>query len=154
MHRESQVQQRVQSSSETASGEDSGNGEVRTRRVPSAGVPAKPKRRRFSAEFKVRIVEEADACTQPGEITALLRREGLYSSHLVNWRQEYRSGAVAGLAKRRGPQAKDPVVLEKEELERKVARLEHRLHQAEKIIEVQKKLSELLGIPMPDSSAR
>ena len=99
-------------------------------------------------------MEEADACTQPGEITALLRREGLYSSHLVNWRQEYRSGAVAGLAKRRGPQAKDPVVLEKEELERKVARLEHRLHQAEKIIEVQKKLSELLGISMPDSSDR
>ena len=61
---------------------------------------------------------------------------------------------MAGLAKRRGPQAKDPVVLEKEELERKVARLEHRLHQAEKIIEVQKKLSELLGIPMPDSGDR
>lgn len=154
MHRESQVQQRVQSSSETANGGDSGNGEERTRRVPSVGVPAKPKRRRFSAEFKARIVEEADACTQPGEITALLRREGLYSSHLVNWRQEYRRGAVASLAKRRGSKAKDPVVLEKEELERKVVRLEHRLQQAEKIIEVQKKLSELLGIPMPDSGDR
>ena len=161
MHRESQVQQRGQSSSETANGGDSGNGEERTRRVPSAGVPAKPKRRRFSAEFKARIVKEADACTQPGEITALLRREGLYSSHLVNWRQEYRRGAVASLAKRRGSKAKDPVVLEKEELERKVVRLErkvvrleHRLQQAEKIIEVQKKLSELLGIPMPDSGDR
>ena len=141
-------------SPEPASNTDNGNGAAVPGRVPSAGRPANPQRRQFSADFKTRIVEEADACTQPGEITALLRREGLYSSHLVNWRQEYRSGAVAGLAKRRGPQAKDPVVLEKEELERKVARLEHRLHQAEKIIEVQKKLSELLGISMPDSGDR
>ena len=152
MHRESQVQQRVQS--ETANGRDSGNGEEKTRRVPSSGVPAKPKRRQFSAEFKARIAEEAEACTQAGEVSALLRREGLYSSHLVNWRRQYRSGAAAGLAKRRGPKGKDSLVVEKEELERKVARLEHRLQQAEKIIEVQKKLSELLGIPMPDSGDR
>ena len=154
MSRESQVQQRVQSSSETASSEDSGNGTVVSRRRPSAGVPAKPKRRRFSAEFKARIVEEADACTEAGEVTALLRREGLYSSHLANWRRQYRRGAAAGLAQRRGPKGKDPLVAENEELERKVARLEHRLQQAEKIIEVQKKLSELLGIQMPDSSDR
>ena len=116
MSREIQVQKSSVSSSETASHGDSGNGMAVPQRVPSAGVPAKPQRRQFTADFKTRIVEEADACTEAGEVTALLRREGLYSSHLVNWRQEYRSGAVAGLAKRRGPQAKDPVVLEKEEL--------------------------------------
>jgi transposase len=123
-------------------------------RVSSAGVPSKPKRRQFSAEFKARIVEEAEACTQAGEVSALLRREGLYSSHLVNWRRQYHSGAAAGLAKRRGPKGKDALVVEKEQLERKVARLEHRLHQAEKIIEVQKKLSELLGLSMPDGNDR
>lgn len=150
MHRESQVQERR--ASETADSGASGNGEAVRRRVPSAGVPAKPKRRQYSAEFKARIVEEAEACTQAGEISALLRREGLYSSHLANWRRQYRSGAAQGLATRRGPKAKDSVVREKEELERKVARLEHRLWQAEKIIEVQKKLSEVLGIPMADGS--
>ena len=150
MHREMQVQERR--ASETADRGDGGNGEAVGRRVPSAGVAAKPKRRRYSAEFKARIVEEAEACIQAGEITALLRREGLYSSHLVNWRRQYRSGAAQGLATRRGPKAKDSVVREKEELERKVARLEHRLWQAEKIIEVQKKLSEILGIPMADGS--
>jgi len=153
MSRESQVQERAMSA-ETADSGDSGNGVAVRRRVSSAGVPAKPKRRQFSAEFKARIVEEAEACTQAGEVSALLRREGLYSSHLVNWRRQYRSGAAAGLAKRRGPKGKDSLVVEKEELERKVARLEHRLHQAEKIIEVQKKLSELLGISMPDSGDR
>jgi len=153
MSRESQVQESPMLS-ETADSGDSGNGVAVSRRVSSAGVPAKPRRRQFSAEFKARIVEEAEACTQAGEIAALLRREGLYSSHLANWRRQYRSGAAQGLATRRGPKGKDPVVLEKEELERKVARLEHRLWQAEKIIEAQKKLSEILGIPMPDSSDR
>jgi len=151
MSRESRVQERGVSS-ETADSGDRGNGVGVPGRVPSAGRPAKPQRRQFSAEFKARIVEEADACTQAGEVTALLRREGLYSLHLANWRRHYRSGAAAGLAKRRGPKGKDSLVVEKEELERKVARLEHRLWQAEKIIEAQKKLSEILGIPMPDSS--
>ncbi len=150
MRRESQVQEGR--ASETAGSGDNGNGVAVTRRVSSAGVPAKPKRRQYSAEFKARIVEEAEACTESGEIAALLRREGLYSSHLANWRRQYRSGAAQGLVTRRGPKAKDPVTREKEDLERKVARLEHRLWQAEKIIEVQKKLSEILGIPMADGS--
>ena len=77
MSRESQVQERSMSS-ETADSGDSGNGVAVSRRSLSAGVPAKPKRRRFSAEFKARIVEEAEACTQAGEVSALLRREGLY----------------------------------------------------------------------------
>ena len=131
------------------------NGAVATAKVPSAAVPEKPKRRSFTAAFKARIVEEADACTEPGEIGALLRREGLYSSHLVDWRREYRTGALEGLAKRRrGPRGKDALVLENEALAQKVARLAHRLQQAEKIIEAQKKLSEILGIPLPEGGDR
>jgi transposase-like protein len=103
-------------------------------------VPEKAERRSYTPEYKVRIVEEADACTQPGEIGALLRREGLYSSHLTDWRREYHTGAVERLARqRRGPQGLDPLVREKEELEHQVARLQDRLRQAKKIIEVQKK---------------
>ena len=129
------------------------NGDVAAHRVPSAAVPEKPKRRNFTPEYKVRIVEEAEACTKLGEIGALLRREGLYSSHLTEWRREYRSGAVARLAGRhRGPQGQEALVREKAALEQQVARLEHRLWQAEKIIEVQKKVSELLGIPLTEES--
>lgn len=151
MSRESQVQESPMLS-ETADSGDSGNGVAVSRRVSSAGVPAKPRRRQFSAEFKARIVEEAEACTQAGEIAALLRREGLYSSHLANWRRQYRSGAAQGLATRRGPKGKDPVVLEKEELERKVARLEHRLWQAEKIIEAQKNFRRYSGSRCPTAA--
>lgn len=107
----------------------------------------------FHISRKMRIVEEADACTQPGEIGALLRREGLYSSHLVDWRREYRTGAAQGLSgRRRGPKGKDPLVRQKEELEGQVARLQQRLRQAERIIEIQKKVSELLGIPLTEGS--
>ena len=124
-----------------------------TRRMPSPAVSEKPKRRRHAPEYKMRIVEEADACTQPGEIGVLLRREGLYSSHLVDWRREYRTGAAQRLSgRRRGPKGKDPLVRQKEELEGQVARLQQRLRQAEKIIEVQKKVSELLGIPLTEES--
>lgn len=129
------------------------NGESTKPRMPSAAVPEKPKRRSFSPEYKVRIVEEADACTLPGEIGALLRREGIYSSSLVDWRREYRTGAAQGLSRRRrGPKGKDPLVRQKEELEGQVARLQQRLRQAERIIEVQKKVSELLGIPLAEES--
>jgi transposase-like protein len=121
--------------------------------MPSAAVPEKPKRRSFTPEYKVRIVEEADACTHAGEIGALLRREGIYSSHLLDWRREYRTGAAQGLARRRrGPKGKDALVRRKEDLEREVARLQQRLRQAERIIEVQKKVSELLGIPLTEGS--
>lgn len=129
------------------------NGASATRRVPSPAVAEKPKRRSFTPEYKARIVEEADACTQPGEIGALLRREGIYSSHLVDWRREYRTGAAQGLSgRRRGPKGKDPLVRQKEELEKQVAWLQQRLRQAERIIEVQKKVSELLGIPLAEGS--
>ena len=115
-------------------------------------VPEKPVRRRFTAEYRIRILREADRCTQPGQLGALLRREGLYSSHLNTWRQQRDAGALAGLApKRRGrkPKADDPVLAENQRLHRENQRLAEKLRQAEAIIEVQKKLSEILGIPLP-----
>jgi len=70
--------------------------------MPDPEVPERPARRRFSAEYKLRIVEEANAATEPGAVGALLRREGLYSSHLVDWRRQYRLGALSSLARPRG----------------------------------------------------
>jgi len=116
--------------------------------VPDPEVPAKAKRRKFTAEYKLRIVREAERCKQPGEIGALLRREGLYSSLLTAWRREVEQGSRAALrSKKRGPKARvvDPRV---KELERENARLRKRLEQAEIIISVQKKVSKLLGIPL------
>jgi transposase-like protein len=112
----------------------------------------KPARRRFTAEYKRRILEEADRLTAPGELGALLRREGLYSSHLSTWRKQREQGMLDGLApKKRGrkPKRKDPLVEENQRLRRENARLAARLKQAETIIEVQKKLSTMLGIPLP-----
>ena len=113
---------------------------------------AKAERRRFSAEYKRRILREADACTQPGELSALLRREGLYSSHLSTWRAARERGELAGLSPRkRGPKArsKDPRDKRITQLEREVLRLRARAERAEALIEVQKKVSELLGIELP-----
>jgi len=131
----------------------SGNGEG----VPDPAVSENPVRRRFTAEYKVRILREADRCTQSGQLGALLRREGLYSSHLNTWRQQRDAGALVGLTpKRRGrkPEADDPLITENQRLRRENQRLAEKLRQAEAIIEVQKKLSELLGMPLtpPDRS--
>src|SRR5262249_8414557 len=109
-------------------------------------VKAKPERRKFSAEYKRRILEEADACTEAGQIGALLRREGLYSSNLVHWRKLRPEGALT--PKKRGPKA-DPLADENAALRRRVERLEAELKRAETIIEVQKKLSDLLGLSEP-----
>jgi transposase-like protein len=118
---------------------------------PDPAVSEKPDRRRFTAEYKLRVLQEADRCTQTGELGALLRREGLYSSHLANWRQLRDQGALSGLAKRRGPKpaANAQLLAENERLKRQAQRLEAKLRQAETIIEVQKKLSEILGIQLP-----
>ncbi len=126
---------------------------------PDPEVAEKPQRRRFTAEYKVRILRDADACAEPGAIGALLRREGLYSSHLTAWRRQREQGALAGLApKTRGRRGAPPHPLARRvsELERENTRLQHRLQQAEAIIEVQKKVSELLGIPLnqPGSDER
>lgn len=110
-------------------------------------VSLKAKRRTFSAEYKLRILNEASACRTPGERGALLRREGLYSSHLTHWRRELRDGVLNGLQpKKRGPKS-DPLVVENARLKRELARLQAQLERAETIIEVQKKLSQLLGLP-------
>ena len=153
MNKKSGVQEISSLVGESARSGGAPEGESVTARMPSAAVPEKPKRRSFTPEYKVRIVEEADACTQAGEIGALLRREGIYSSHLVDWRREYRAVAAQGLARRRrGPKGKDPLVRQKEQLEGQVARLQQRLRQAERIIEFQKKVSDLLGIPLPEEN--
>ena len=113
-------------------------------------VPEKAKRRRFEAAYKLRILEEAERCAEPGQLGELLRREGLYSSHLTTWRKQREEGALEALgAKKRGRKAKrrDPLALEVERLQRENRRLMERLRQAETIIEVQKKVSEMLGIP-------
>ena len=113
---------------------------------PDPEVPAKARRRRHSAEYKLQILEEADRASEPGQVGALLRREGLYSSHLAAWREQRREGTLAGLAQSRGRKAKDARDRKIEELERDNARLTKRLDQAETIIAVQKKLSRLMGI--------
>jgi transposase len=117
-------------------------------------VLAKATRRRFTAEDKRRILSEAAACTQRGELGALLRREGIYSSHLSTWRAAAAQRELEALAPRkRGPVPKqvDPRDRRVAELERANARLTKRLERAELIISVQKKVSEILGIPLPDS---
>jgi transposase len=114
-------------------------------------VVAKAQRRRFTAAEKLRVLREADRCTKPGELGALLRREGLYSSHLSAWRAARQRGELAGLTpRRRGPKAKpvDPRDRRIAELERDQQRLQARLERAEGLIEVQKKVSQLLGIPL------
>jgi transposase len=117
---------------------------------PDPEVTALPKRRRFSAGYKRRILRAAAACKAPGEVGALLRREGLYSSHLTHWRRELEALEEAALsAKRRGPKP-DAAKAESrriEALERDVTRLRQQLDRAEQIIEAQKKLCDLLGLP-------
>ncbi len=112
--------------------------------VPDPAVPEKPQRRRFTAEYKLRILREADACKQPGEIGALLRREGLYSSHLVTWRRKRDQIAQAGFAARkRGPKSRvvDPRV---KQLERENAKLKRRIQRMYLLLETQKIASYIL----------
>jgi transposase len=115
-------------------------------------VTAKATRRRFTAEYKRKILQQADACTESGQIGALLRREGLYSSHLVTWRHARERGELEGLTpKRRGPKAREPNPLTKEvaALERENARLKAENAKLQIICDVQKKVSQLLGVTLP-----
>lgn len=117
-------------------------------KIPDPEVAEKARRRRFTAEYKIRILREADACRGDGDIGALLRREGLYSSNLTAWRKQRDAIAKEGLkACKRGRKAKqiDPRI---KELERENTRLRRRLKKTETIIDFQKKASELLGISM------
>jgi len=121
---------------------------------PDPEVVPKAERRKFSAEYKVRILEEADRCTERGEIGALLRREGLYSSHLSTWRRQRDQGILSGLSpKKRGRKGKDDLEKELVELRREKKRLQARLEEAEMIIDVQKKLSRLLGLATEENGA-
>lgn len=118
--------------------------------LPDPEVVALAKRRRFTAGYKRGIVRAAEACKASGEVGALLRREGLYSSHLTHWRREIEAHDEAALrAKRRGPKpnAAKAEARKIEVLERDVARLRQKLERAEQIIEAQKKLCDLLGLP-------
>ena len=137
-----------------------GDGKRKVKRVeknghtaPDPEVTEKATRRRFTAEYKADILKRAEACTLgTGELGELLRKEGLYASHVSTWRGQRERGALDALEpKKRGRKAKrrDAVAVENERLRREVERLQHRLQQAEVIIEVQKKVSTLLGIPLP-----
>ena len=120
---------------------------------PDPEVVAKAKRRTFTAEYKQRILQEADsAAATPGGVGALLRREGLYSSHLVSWRRERRAGVLEALKPRkRGPRSeRNPLAEENQKLRRQVGQLTEKLRKAEIIIDVQKKVAALLGNPIPD----
>ena len=117
--------------------------------VTDGEVLPRAQRRRFSTDYKRRILQEAEQCRQPGQIGALLRREGLYSSHLSCWRQQREQGELVPL--KRGKAAADPAVKEVARLQRENARLQLRLKQAETIIAVQKKLCTLLGLPVAES---
>jgi transposase-like protein len=121
--------------------------------VRETEVVAKATRRRFTAEYKRRVLQEASLAQAAGEVGALLRREGLYSSHLASWRAARERGEEAGLsAKRRGPKPKPRDERDRRigELEREVAKLHKHLERAEAVIEVQKKLSALLGLALPE----
>jgi transposase-like protein len=121
-----------------------GPGETKTR--PNPEVLAKAQRRQFTADYKRRILVEADSTTESGAIGALLRREGLYSSHLTHWRQQRDRGLAPH---RRGPKPKhDPLFEEVRKLKQENGQLTQRLARAELIIDVQKKVSSLLGIPL------
>jgi transposase len=120
-------------------------------RAREVEVVAKAMRRRFTAESKHQVLREADACTKPGEIGALLRREGLYFSNLKTWRAQRRSGELAGLTqKRRGPtpERKNPLMAKVAALEREVTRQKARAARAEALVELQKKVSEILGVEL------
>jgi len=139
-------------------------GEERSDETPSVGldtrpghpdpeVVAKPTRRQFTAEYRLRILEEADRCTQPGEVGRLLRREGLYSSHLTSWRKARRKGSLQALsAHKRGakPAPRNPLDGKVRALEAKIVHLEKELRIAHTILDVQGKVAGLLGFSLTD----
>ena len=117
--------------------------------TPDPEVPELKSRRNFTAKYKLRILDEADLCSQPGELGAMLRREGLYSSNLTTWRRQKEKGLLQAMSpKKRGRKHKEknPLASRVAQLEKENRRLEQKLKQAELIIEAQKKMSEILGI--------
>jgi transposase len=116
---------------------------------PAIEVVPKATRRRFTVEYKRKIVREADACKTPGAVGALLRREGLYSSHLTTWREARERGKLAGVPTKRGPVRRvvDPRDKQIIELERERMRWQRRAERAEALVELQKQMAALLGTP-------
>jgi len=122
-------------------------------------VPEKARRRQFSATYKLHLLKEADGCDQPGQLGELLRREGLYSSHLASWRRQREEGSLRSLSPRtrgRRPRVTNPLTRRVTDLERENDGLRKRLRQAELIIDVQKKVSQILGVTLdpPESAER
>jgi transposase-like protein len=115
-------------------------------------VVEKAKRRRFSASYKLKILEEVDR--NPEQSGAIIRREGLYSSHLSAWRRQREQGALKALGKKRGPTGKSTEQVQLEKLQRQNARLERELFKARAIIDTQKKLAEILGVDLPKITDR
>ena len=135
---------------------DSGLGEGgRAAPRPNPEVLARAKRRTYTGEYKQKVLAEADAARGSGEIGAVLRRHGLYSSHLTKWRRERKSGILEGLTPhKRGPKSKvNPLTEENQKLRRDNERLTDRLRKAEIVIDVQKKVAMLLGIPIAETEA-
>lgn len=122
--------------------------------APDPELVERPTRRRFTAEYKLRILQAADACSRPGEIGALLRREGLYTSHLSDWRRQRDEGALAALERPRGRRGPNPLESENAELRRRLERAEAELAKARKVIEVQGNVSALLGELLEPGSAK
>jgi transposase-like protein len=122
--------------------------------VPDPEVVAQAKRRRFTAEYKLRVLEEVEQCQEAGAIGALLRREGLYSSHLTSWRRQRAADQLQGLRPKKRGRKPDPQAAELARLQRENERLKARLEQAETIIEVQKKLYRLLDLPIAEMGER
>ena len=122
---------------------------------PNPEVLARPKRRTYTGEYKQQVLAEADAARGSGEIGAVLRRHGLYSSHLTKWRKERKAGILEGLApQKRGPKSKtNPLAVENQKLRRDNERLADRLRKAEIVIDVQKKVAMLLGLPIAETEA-
>lgn len=114
--------------------------------VPDPEVSPRAKRRQFTAEYKQRLLAEAEQCTEPGQIGALLRRESLYSSHLTRWRQQLEAEQVTGLVGQKRGRKPEPQGAELIRLQQENERLRAQLEQAELIMDVQKKLSQLLGL--------
>lgn len=137
------------SSGQVASGAVGERGDLAAARSSRVGVAdpelvEKAKRRTFTAEYKQRILRQAEACARPGEIGALLRREGLYTSHLTAWRKQRDQGALAGLERTRGRKPADPREAELAALRRRAERAEAELEKARKVIEIQGNVSALL----------
>jgi transposase len=132
---------------ERAVGEQNGaaGGRAAPAGVPDPELTEGPKRRRFTAQYKLEILREADACTQSGQLGALLRREGLYSSHLVTWRRQRDAGSLQALGRPRGRKPSDPRDAQIIGLRRRAERAEAELSKARRVIEVQGNVSALLG---------